>query len=512
MAGNRGKRWVEREGLRGKGQFWTPDWVADAMVAYAVRDARTVFDPAVGGGAFAAAVQLLAKAGGRRIRFEGCELDERVLAAARDVAGGRRSLGGVRIANFLEVDALPAGANVVANPPYVRHHRLGAKQKDFLRRIAVRNLGAVLDGRAGIHVFFLIHALSLLRSGGRLCFIMPADTCEGVFARTLWEWIGGRFRLEAVITFAPEATPFPGVDTNPVIFMIRKSEPQSQYVWSRCMRAGGRTLLAWVKGGFRLSKRGAVRAERREVRDGIAQGIARERVLAAPPKYVLGDFARTMRGIATGANEFFCLTRRQVDELGLEEELLVRAVGRTRDVSGDTLRMADLDLLESEGRATHLLVPDGRPLSAFSARTRAYLEHGMAIGLPSRALIAQRKPWYRMERRKAPRFLFAYLGRRNARFIRNEAGAWPLTGFLCVYPRGDSERFQERLWRILQDEETLRNLALVGKSYGGGAVKVEPRALERLPLPTELVERLGLHSWLAEIAERRGDEQLLLGL
>jgi hypothetical protein len=32
----------------------------------------------------------------------------------------------------------------------------------------------------------------------------------------------------------------------------------------------------------------------------------------------------------------------------------------------------------------------------------------------------------------------------------------------------------------------------VGKSYGDGAIKVEPRALERLPLPTRVVRAAGL--------------------
>lgn len=42
-----------REALREKGQFWTPPWVAEAMVAWCLADGRdSIFDPAVGAGAF----------------------------------------------------------------------------------------------------------------------------------------------------------------------------------------------------------------------------------------------------------------------------------------------------------------------------------------------------------------------------------------------------------------------------------------------------------------------------
>ena len=97
-----------------------------------------------------------------------------------------------------------------------------------------------------------------------------------------------------------------------------------------------------------------------------------------------------------------------------------------------------------------------------------------------------------MEVRPAPPFLFAYLGRRNARFIRNRAGVVPLTGFLCVYPHQKNPAFVEKLWEILVREETISNLKWVGKSYGGGAIKVEPRALERLPLSESVVTDAGL--------------------
>ncbi|HNC43012.1 MAG TPA: hypothetical protein PLU80_02455, partial [Acidobacteriota bacterium] len=40
--------------------------------------------------------------------------------------------------------------------------------------------------------------------------------------------------------------------------------------------------------------------------------------------------------------------------------------------------------------------------------------------------------------------------------------------------------------------ETIANLALVGKSYGSGAIKVEPRALEKLQLPVKAMEQAGL--------------------
>jgi len=113
--------------------------------------------------------------------------------------------------------------------------------------------------------------------------------------------------------------------------------------------------------------------------------------------------------------------------------------------------------------------------------------------LPDRPLIKQRKLWYKIEYRKVPPILFAYLGRRNSRFIKNEAGVVPLTSFLCIYPIYDDELYIANLCEALNHPETIQNLRLVGKSYGSGAIKVEPRNLDKVPIPEHIVDKYNLN-------------------
>jgi len=477
-----------REVLREKGQFWTPDWVARAMVGYVTASGEDhLFDPAVGAGAFFRAAKDLSEEIGRPLSFSGNEIDPKALEDAERSGLTGRELESVRLEDFILNPPKEPLKAIVANPPYIRHHRLSPTLKGRLKRISLDVLHTALDGRAGLHIYFLIRALTSLAEGGRLAFIVPADTCEGVFAPDLWKWIGRNYCLDAAITFAPKASPFPNVDTNPLIFLIQKRAPAQEFFWCRCLQAETADLENWVRSDFECEPGDALQVARREVREGIATGLSRplsNQIADAGP--VLGDFARTMRGIATGANEFFFLTPEKVDSLGIPDEFLKRAIGRTRDAPEDTITPESLRRLERLGRPTLLFSPDGRPLEEFPETVRRYLKYGESLGLAEKALIASRTPWYKMEVRQPPPILFAYLGRRNARFIRNLAGVIPLTGFLCVYPKRTEGAFVSQLWEILQDPETIRNLPLVGKSYGSGAVKVEPRGLERLPLSTRI--------------------------
>jgi adenine-specific DNA-methyltransferase len=482
---------AEREALREKGQFWTPDWVAEAMVGYVVAGGcTTIFDPAVGAGAFFRAARKIQQELGLTLNLFGTEMHPAAITEALENGLPKEDLAGVEIRNFVVDPPRGSFAGIVANPPYIRHHRLAPSIKAQLRAFGGLLLGRPLDGRAGIHIYFLLRALELLGRGGRLAFIMPSDPCEGIFSTPLWNWITSRFRLDAVVTFAPSATPFPGVDTNAMIFMIRNFQPSPDFLWVKCTKPETEQLKRWTLSGFSHSEGDALVISRRDLTEGLETGLSREPMERAGSWRLLGDFAHILRGVATGANEFFFLTASRAEGLGIPSEFLVRAVGRTRDVRGDEITHHALEELEDLGRPTMLFSPDGRRLELFPKQVREYLLHGEEIGLPQRPLIASRSPWYKMERRPVPPILFAYLGRRNARFIRNSAGVIPLTGFLCVYPRRHDPEYLEKLWQILRHPETVANLRLVGKSYGAGAIKVEPRALEKLPIPASLVSHI----------------------
>ena len=477
----------ERERLREKGQFWTPDWVADAMVAYAAEGDDVVFDPAAGTGAFLLAVKRLSSLGEKHLRFAGAEIDPDALTQARESGLSSSDLKSIEVRDFLLDPPARQFKAIVANPPYIRHHRVAPHTKLILSRFAGEVLGHRLDGRAGLHVYFLLRALQLLDAEGRLAFILPADTFEGVFAGRLWQWIASRFRIDVVITFAPEASPFPGVDTNAVVVMIQNRPPGDRFIWACCREAPNENLKAWVAGGACECETRALSAHLRSLSEGLATGFSRPPFPQTDVKATLGDYASVMRGIVTGANDYFFLTTERARELAIPDELLVRAVGRTRDVPGHVLDDSTIRELERRGRPTLLFRPDGRPATSFCAAVRSYLKTGEEKGIHLGPLIRTRRPWYKMELRKPPPILFAYLGRRNARFIRNEAGVVPLTSFLCVYPHHPGREFEQALWEVLTHPDTVANLRMVGKSYGSGAIKVEPRALERLALPACVV-------------------------
>ncbi len=473
--------WTEREKLRDKGQFWTPDWVTMPMIEYVTKNAELIFDPATGTGAFLQAMLLLKKTS----KYYGTDIDDNVLKSK--IYDNTVSI--VENRDFIKNPPSRKFDAIVANPPYIRHHRIDDETKNILRQLTYKIIGSTIDGRAGYHIYFLLQALNLLNENGRLAFIMPADTCEGVFAKKLWNWITKNFFLEGVITFSEKASPFPEIDTNAMIFLIKKQKPQNKLKWIK-INEENNELLQFIKSDFTNFDLPTIEIIERDLEEALQTGLSRPPHQEIISQYKLSDFATVMRGIATGATEFFFLTNRQIEELNLPKEYFRLTIGRTRDIETDILTLKEINELDKKGRPTNLLYIDKPEI--LPQQIVEYLKEGERLELNKRALIKSRNPWYKTEKREIPEMLFAYLGRRNVRFILNEVGVLPLHTLHCIYTKSKEKQDVFNLWTVLNHPETLVNLKYVSKSYGSGALKAEPQNLKNLPIPEKLVEKYNL--------------------
>ena len=471
-------RWEQRENLRNKGQFWTPDWITIPMVEYVSKSSSLIFDPAAGTGAFLQAILTLNK----NINFYGIDIDENVLKSY--IYSNNQSV--IENRDFIKNPPNRKFKSIVANPPYIRHHRIDENTKIYLKQMTKKITGFTIDGRAGLHIYFLLQALYLLEDDGRLAFIMPADTTEGIFSSKLWNWITKNFCLECVITFSEKAAPFPEIDTNAMIFLIKNKKPNKELKWIYVKEANI-DLTKLIHSEFNLKNSADIEIIGRDLHEALTTGLSRQPYKEKVSHFKLSDFATIMRGIATGANEFFFLTKQQITELNLPFNFFKRTIGRTRDIQKDILTIEDLDDLDRKGRPTYLLYIE-KSNSKLPVVLINYIKNGEKLKINERSLVSLRKPWYKSEKRKIPEMLFAYLGRRNSRFIRNEADAVPLHCLHCVYTHSNDRAQINNLWQVLNHPETLENLKYVSKSYGSGALKAEPQNLKNLMIPEKLVE------------------------
>jgi hypothetical protein len=227
----------------------------------------------------------------------------------------------------------------------------------------------------------------------------------------------------------------------------------------------------------------------------------------------LKALAKVVRGIATGANEFFALPASLVHQQALEP-FVVRTLQRNREVQATVLEEADWQTLADEGKRVWLLYLNGEDIHGHPQLT-AYLAEGEAQGYHRRSLVRTRRKWYMMEQRAVPPIFFTILTRGNPRFILNRAGVRPLNMFSLIYPNRQVLQADaiEILWALLNSSFSLSRLHSVSRTYGGNTLKVEPRELDNLPvinpLALERETQRSVRNWIADFLNHRQAEVLM---
>ena len=217
----------------------------------------------------------------------------------------------------------------------------------------------------------------------------------------------------------------------------------------------------------------------------------------------LGTIARFRRGIATGANGFFLLSDERLAELGISQDRTWQCVGRASDVTGLIFSDADFEEAARNGAKVRLLNLND-PLTD---EEREYVTAGEAEGLLSRYILANRSPWYSMERRPVAPLWAAVFGRGDLKFVVNESGARSLTNFHCIYPEAFSPAEIRALGLCLNAPIVRQASKLEGRVYGGGLNKFEPNDLKQIMVPDVRTAEPSVLAEAAELLEQLNTDQ-----
>jgi hypothetical protein len=207
----------------------------------------------------------------------------------------------------------------------------------------------------------------------------------------------------------------------------------------------------------------------------------------------LADFFTIKRGLATGANSFFIMTRRQIRDRDLPMECFRPILPSPRYLPQDEV-LADEDghpMIERQLFLLDCRLAEHEVKAKYPALWK-YLESGKPE-VSERYLCRHRNPWYAQEDRPPAPLVCTYLGRQRTngrrlfRFILNHSQATAPNVYLLLYPKpalagelAQDPELVRRVWTMLNE---IRSDTFVeeGRVYGGGLHKLEPKELANVP-------------------------------
>jgi adenine-specific DNA-methyltransferase len=189
-------------------------------------------------------------------------------------------------------------------------------------------------------------------------------------------------------------------------------------------------------------------------------------------------YAKVVRGIATGSNDFFIFNKSKAEAYEINEKYLLPCICKGTVAQKSIFTEYDFEKLKSNDKNVFLL----DALNSNDVNVKKYLKKGEEEGIDKKYLTASRKPWYSLENRPPSPIWVTVFNRTGLRFIRNEANISNLTSYHCIYPK-QTALFDHidlnLLFAYLLTETAKQILEDNSREYGNGLQKFEPNDINK---------------------------------
>lgn len=447
------------------GAYYTPDVVVRSLIAWAVHNnSDRLLDPACGDGRFLVA----------HSNSVGVEQDSAACAVVHARAAGRLIHQGDFFswaANTRERFDCAAG-----NPPFIRYQRFtGAVREAALRHC--RRHGAVLSSLSSSWAPFLVSTATLLKPGGRIAFVVPAEIGHAPYAAPVLEFLTGAFGYVQVVAVREKV--FPDLSEDCWLLyadgygdrtsLFRFTALERFEFMSAPPRAGvAVTVNEWKRWNARL-RPFLLPAATRELYAKAAGSHGARR---------LGSVARVGIGYVSGANDFFHLRPSQSERLAIPRDLLHPTIRNGKSLAGGCVDERRVRSWIAADEAVLLLRLDR--ITDLPKPVCRYLDSEAGREARASYKCRNREPWYVVPDVKVPDAFLSYMSGDSPTLARNAAGCVCTNSVHAVHLTNGMT--MPRLLQLWSSPLTAISCEIEGHPLGGGMLKLEPREATRVLL------------------------------
>ena len=475
---------------KSRGAFFTPPAIAHFLADWAIAKNPNahVLDPACGDGVFLLAAGERLRALGTspsaiREQLNGIDVHLPSLDQATNYLREDKLTASLIRSDFFEV-LTPAqlGARVgwqdavVGNPPFVRYQEYGVKPRKLAASAALAQ-GVRVSGLASSWAPLLVHASAFLKPEGRLAMVLPAELLTVGYAEPIRRWLRSRFERVSLVMF--DELQFAHAEEQVVLLVAEGTGSCDSFT------------LWHVRDSDELAERHIFDASSAALRDAgkwtdmILPNESRQlfRQVSGERFARLDAYGTPELGTVTGANHFFAISESTRQRWKLDTRLLrpISPPG-TKHLKGLTFTRAQWEELKLAGERVWLLCPESK---SRSEALRRYVDFGEKAGVDGAYKCSIRSPWWRPPVVPEPHLFFTYMSHRYPRLIANTSGATILNSMHGIRLNGGMHNHEVRdaLPLLAFNSVTMLGAEVLGRSYGGGLLKMEPREAASLPVP-----------------------------
>lgn len=468
------------------GAYYTPSVLSALLAKWAIRSCNEhVLEPGFGGcGFLQAAIDRLTELGSAspKNQLYGCDIDPQAFSYLADKLGVLSIEQRYVLSDFIAVTPQSFSAQefdvVIGNPPYVSLHNMSAKQKASVQAWKEKT-GIKINGRASLWAYFVLHAMSFLKSGGRMAWVLPGSFLEADYATSLREKISDYFEEVVAIQLTERMFISVGAEERTVVLL--------------CAGFGG------ISKGFKISHCASAKELESEIAPHSQGNAFLDKKNTHPPKQVsqanaciynnlsastdavnLGDLCKVLIGTVTGANHFFIMSPSRAKLHHLGERNLKPILSKFAHIQGAQINEVDIEDWHSQDKPYLLFhLPDKRMSDAAASYVATYPDNERL----KNSTFRRRKDWLRADDGRIPEAFFSYMMHDGPRMVLNNAAINATNSIHRVFFNPSvSQQIRKQVVISLCSTFSQLSAEHVGRSYGSGVLKIEPSEANRIRL------------------------------
>ncbi|MGI4791573.1 MAG: N-6 DNA methylase [Janthinobacterium lividum] len=485
-----------------RGGYYTPQVIAQFLANWAIQSLTDeVLEPSCGDGCLleAAAQRLLSlgstpAAVNHQIRASELYESEAILARQR-LENLRISADDViTVSDFFCYDDQAWGIVykqcdvVIGNPPFLRYHAFPEDQRERAFRI-MRTAGLSPSKLTNSWVAFLVAASLRLKKNGRLAMVIPAELLQVKYAEQTRAFLAKHFGAITIVTF--RRLVFDGIQQE-VVLLLAEKNPEIESGIDVIELDDAESLSGYeVKLRARHHLKAIDHAEEKWIQYYLDEReIGLLRALKMHPDLTrFGQLGCVDVGVVTGNNSFFVMTESQVQAQNLSEYTLP-LVGRTAQLPGLTYTEEDWLANRESNVLCHLLNLPPVTFDFLTEPMQIYVKSGEDAGMHIGFKCRNRRLWYIVPTLWSPdAFLFRQI-HGYPKLVENRTQATSTDTIHRV--RYHQPQQADQISLAFLNSMTFAFAEVLGRSYGGGVLELEPNEAEQIPIPFFLDTQLDL--------------------
>jgi hypothetical protein len=370
------------------------------------------------------------------------------------------------------------------NPPFIRYQTFKGAMRAQAAELC-RRLGVEFSGLASSWAPFLVATAGLLKPGGRMAFVVPAEIGHAPYAAPLLDFLTESFSIVHVVAVRKKLFPDLSEDcwllfaeghgghTKEIRFSaVDRFQPTARPP-TRFERVN---LTEWRQDWKRRLRPFLMNADARELYREISRSKDTPR---------LSQLASVGIGYVSGANDFFHLRPSEVHKWDIPTALLHPSVRNGRVLPNAHLTERTLERWKRDDEQYLLLrLPKKGKLPRSVSR---YLETDAGYRARGAYKCRVREPWYSVPDVHVPDYFLSYMSGLEPSLVRNDTDATCTNSVHGVRLKAPTAKNYLSSWG---SEFVQLSCEIEGHPLGGGMLKLEPREAGQIILPRTISKRL----------------------